>query len=306
MTTFRDRLLKSVRKATAEPISVAEAEAGDIVFYDKKSETTLVVKGKFNASQYPLDQFNPLGVVVVPGNHEVYGYGTCSIISLMDMSCTTPDTGTLNNDSMCFSPSGDIGEIKNYNVVVVYDGAGGLKTNGFGYLSKNGNYASTTLQIPDPYNNDMSRNPDYYNTKISVYNCMSDFKGRVNSNGVLSARGKKDYTTWKPTYNTGKDYPAVSTCDMYTTEGVPQGQWYLPGAGEWGYVMSKWDIIRNAFTLLNNVYGGIFKQLEDNASYWTSSEHNTQNIRYVHTDNGMGHMAKTTTGKVRAFTIISD
>lgn len=222
------------------------------------------------------------------------------------MSCNTPEVGTLNNDTMCFSPNGDIGEIRNYNVVVVEDGSGGLKTNGFGYLSKNGMYASTTLRIPDPYLSDMSRNPDYYNTKLSTYNCMSDFGGRTNSNGVLSARGKKDYITWKPVYNAGADYPAVSACDMYSVDGVTQGQWYLPAAGEWGYVMSKWDIIRDSISTLNAAYGNIYKQLEDNSSYWTSTEHNTQNIRYVHTDNGMGHVAKTSTNKVRAFTIIRD
>ena len=147
----------------------------------------------------------------------------------------------------------------------------------------------------------MSRNPDYYNTKVSSYNCMSDFGGETNSNAVLSTRGNKNYTSWKPTYNTGSDYPAVSCCDIFFTEGTTQGDWYLPSAGEWGYVMSKWDSIQEAFEVLNTTHNNTFKALEDNSSYWTSTEHNSANVRYVHTNNGMGHMAKTTTGKVRAF-----
>ena len=306
MSNFRRRLIESFKKKESKQINVSEAVAGDVVFYDKEQSTYIIVQGEFSASQYPLTSFYPIGIVVIPGNHKVYGENTCSIISLVDMSCTTPTTGTLNNDVMCVAPSGDVGAVRNYNVVVVYDGNGGLKTNGFGYLSKSGKYVATSLLIPDPYNDDLSRNPDYYNTSISTYNAMSDFKGRTNTNGLLSTRGNKDYSTWKPTYNTVKDYPAASCCDMYYTEGTTQNQWYLPGAGEWGYVMSRWNIIQKTFAFLNATYNNIFKPLEDNSSYWTSTEHNTQNFRYVHTDNGLGHMAKTGTGKVRAFTIISE
>jgi hypothetical protein len=243
----------------------------------------------------------PIGIVVIPLKHDVYGQNSYSIISLKDMSCNTPTTGTLDNEPMCFSPSGDLANIPTYNVVVVENGSGGLTTNGFGYLSKNGKYAATSLHIPDPYLADMSRNPDYYNTSVSKYNCMADFQGKNNSDAVLNIRGIKDYTNWKPTYNKTTDYPAVSCCDMYFTEGTTQGDWYLPSAGEWGYVMSKWNNIQEAFNVLNEAHNNIFKTIENNTSYWTSTEHNSANVRYVHTDNGMGHMAKTTTGKVRAF-----
>ena len=93
---------------------------------------------------------------------------------------------------------------------------------------------------------------------------------------------------------------------MFFTEGTKQGDWYLPSTGEWGYVMSKWNDIQDAFTVLNNLYDNSFKPLEDNSSYWTSTEHNSANVRYIHTNNGVGHMAKTTTGKVRAFLKITE
>lgn len=288
-----------------DTISVQNTSPGDICIYDNVTNKKIFISNSYPLDEISLNRFTPIGVVVVPGIHAVYGENTCGIISIVGMSCNTPSVGTIGDDDvMCFAPQADIATLQNYNVVIVEDGSGGLKTNGFGYLSKNGDYAATSLHIPDPYLSDMSRNPDYYNTSVSKYNAMADFYGRANSNVVLSVRGNKDYSTWTPTSTTGTDYSAVSCCDMFYTSGTQQGDWYLPGAGELGYMMSKWDIIRNSFTLLNNYCGDICKQLEDNSSYWTSSEHNKANNRYVHTNNGMGHIAKTSNCKVRAFTII--
>ena len=305
MSSFRNHLLKSL-SCNYIIVDIPHTIAGDVCFYDTVNNEFLFIRGWVNQIVFPKNNYEPIGIVVIPGSHsnEIYGENTCAIISLVDMSASNPTNGTTAAEGLCFAKSGDIGNLNNFNVVIVEDGNGGLKTNGFGYLSKNGEYASTTLRIPDPYLSDGSRNPDYYNTTISKYNCMSDFGGRKNSNAVLTTRGAKDYSTWKPGATTGSDYPAVSCCDMYFTEGTSQTDWYLPASGEWGYVMSKWDIIRKSISMLNANYGNIYKQLEDNASYWTTSEHNSNNVRYVHTDNGMGHMAKTSAAKVRAFTII--
>ena len=145
--------------------------AGNIAYWDGNQIKNI------QHSNYNTSLGTPIGVVVTPIKHSIYGENTYSIISLKDMSCETPTTGTLNNETMCFSPSGELANVRNYNVVIVEDGNGGLTTNGFGYLSKNGVYGATSLHIPDPYLPDMSRNPDYYNTSVSAYNCMSDFGG---------------------------------------------------------------------------------------------------------------------------------
>ena len=100
-----------------------------------------------------------------------------------------------------------------------------LATNGFGYLSKNGKYNATSLLIPDPYDENMGRNPDYYNTSISAYNAMSDFKGKLNTDKIIELRGAKDYSTWIPTYNVANYYPAASCCNMFYTDGTSQGDW---------------------------------------------------------------------------------
>ena len=303
-STIRNRMLKTAG-SNFIIVTLPETLAGDICFYDKVNQTKIFVRGKFRKSDFPLDLYTPIGIVFVPGIHNVYGANTCGILSLPDMNCTTPTTGSVDVQSICFGPQ-VIQSTPTYNVVIIYNTDGSLKTNGFGYLSKSGNYAYSTLQIPDPYNSDMSRNPDYYNKTVSAYNAMADFNGKNNSNVILGIRGVKNYHTWTPVYNTAAHYPAVSCCDMFYTEGTAQGQWYLPAAGEWGYIMSKWNVIKKSITLLNKVYGNIAAQLTDNTSYWTSSQHNAKNNRYVHTDNGMGHTTKTTSMKIKACAIMKE
>ena len=304
MKTFRNRFLKLLQDSS-KIIPVSESKAGDVCFYDKENNKLIIVSGKFSKSKFPQNKYTPIGIVAIPGSHKVYGENTCGIISLPEMNAATPTVGSVETSNLCFGPQQDVANLQNHNVVVVITETG-LATNGFGYLSKNGEYVSTSLWIPDPYLEDGSRNPDYYNTSVSKYNAMSDFKGKEATKIIVSNRGTKDYSTWVPTYNKAADYPAASCCDMFYTEGTNQGDWYLPAAGEWGYIMSKWNIIQQGISLVNKVYDNVAKPLSDNASYWTSTDHNAKNARYVHTNNGMGHTTKTTAFNVRAFTIIKE
>lgn len=300
MSTFRNRLLKNTR-STIEIVSIQNSVVGDICMLDVINNRYFIVNGNFSRMDFPMPEYIPIGVVVVPGIHSVYGENTCGIMSLVEMSCNTPMTGTMETESMCFGEQKDT-TMPNYNVVVIKD-SDTLTTNGFGYLSKNGVYASSTLKIPDPYNVDMTRNTDYYDTTVSANNAMSNFAGQNNTNIILGVRGVKNYESWIPTATTTNTYPAASCCDMYLTKGTVQGQWYLPAAGEWGYITSKWDIIQNSLDRIISNYGNAML-LADNASYWTSSEHSGKNTRYVHTNNGMGHMTKTSGARVRAMMIV--
>ena len=302
MSIFRNRLLKTIG-SSFEIVPIQNSVAGDICLYDIAQNNLFIVSGEFNRIDFPAQKYMPVGVVAVPGIHNIYGENTCGIISLTEMSCTTPILGTENVESMYFGEQKDY-PTQNYNVVVIKD-SDTLKTNGFGYLSKNGAYVATTLKIPDPYNDNMTRNPDYYNITVSAYNAMSDFAGQNNTNVILGVRGVKNYESWAPVSTTANNYPAVSCCDMYTPHGTTQGQWYLPSAGEWGYITSKWNIIQKGLNKIITNYS-IGTPLADNASYWTSSEHSGKNTRYVHTNNGMGHMAKNSGARVRAMMIVKD
>lgn len=279
-----------------------DATAGDIVVYDTKQEKNKIVsKDRFSMISH--ENFVPIGIVVIPGSHDVYGDRSCGIMSLKEMSYSNPENGLDLLEPMYWGPQVDL-TLYDYTKVPVYATDGSLTTNNFGYLSKDGNYNYTSLHIPDPYLPDGSRNPDYYITSgitNAVYNALSDFSGKSNTSVILNKRGTKDYTSWTLT-NTTANYPAASACDMFYTIGTSQKDWYLPACGELGYAMAKWTDIQDAVNKINEVYGdNTAVQLEEENGYWTSTENATKNTRYVHMSNGVGYSNKDTNYSVRAF-----
>lgn len=275
--------------------------AGDIVLYNTQDEQIYFVSANKLTKSYTASHI-PIGVVVVPGTHDVYGDGSCGVMSLKSMDFNNPTQGG-DDTPMYWGPQVDI-PIFGYTKVVIYAADGSLSTNNFGYLSKDGSYNYGSAHIPDPYLQDGSRNPDYYISSgitNANYNALSDFAGKSNTNQILAKRGVKNYTSWTPS-NTTSDYPAASCCDMYFTPGTEQQTWYLPSCGELSYVMAKWSTIQNSLDLINTVFGSNYaNRVGDNDGYWCSTENATKNARYVHTGNGVGYSNKDTTYKVRAF-----
>ena len=285
------------------------SQAGDICLYDNSQGIIqLITLDNFINKLSNKESYTPIGIVTVPGYHNVYGDNSCGIISLKSMNCSDPINGSVIDDSQLYwGPQVNI-SLSEYNKVHVYAADGSITTNNFGYLSKDGIYNSESLHIPDPYASDGTRNPDYYNTtatSYSQYNSTSDFKGKENTITILQKRGEKDYSTWIPTLDLSTDYPAASCCDMYSTLGIGQGNWYLPACGELCYIMAKWSIINNSLRELNNYYNTtISVPLVDENGYWTSTENAAKNARYVHMNNGVGYSNKDTKYSVRAFSRI--
>ena len=137
--------------------------------------------------------------------------------------------------------------------------------------------------LPSPYAKDGSPNPLYRATSYSggsINNALSYFDGRHQTDVILAARGEKDYSSWKHTYNTPEDFPAVSCCDMYHTVGTKQGDWYLPSQAELGYVAVRLKKINDSLTKVGGMQGLA------NAWIFTSTEHSTL-VRVVIFWNGL-------------------
>ena len=268
-----------------------------VVFYDTRYNK-FVKQVSYHVKYKPF--LIPIGVEVIPSEHNVYENGKGGVISLKNMSLNEPQKGTLETDvKVCWGPVVDT-QMKNYNKVVVESGST-LSSQNFGYLNKNGNYNYNSGHIPSPFNEDFSRNVNYSDTAGTAYNALSDFQGKGNTAILINTRGVKDYEIWTPS-NTVNDYPAASVCHMYYTEGTKQGDWYLPSAGELGYLMPFWDEVKKCFAVIQKYYGeekGIM--VLDGAGLWTSSENAAKNARYVETNNGLGYSDKTTNYTVRAF-----
>ena len=320
--------------ASNEGIKASDAVACDICLYNKTTQKLLIVEAsKFSTTEYPSSNYSPVGVVVIPGSHNVYGDGSCAVMSLKHMSYSTPDTGTTSYQGIYWGQYNvDISTLTNYNQVVSLGtmnstpqttvqgnkNIGSLPSdNGFTgkqcphdtdtnyYISTSSSYC----YIPSPYLTDETRNPMYYQTSSpsSTNNAMSDFDG-VGNTKILTdlATAQSDWKTASSiTNNDGSGYsPAACCCWRYHTEGTKQGDWYLPAMGELGYMMVKLNKIQQTISTLITAYGsGVGVQVgDDYYIYWSSSEYSSTYARYVFTNNGsVGNNIKFINGYVRAF-----
>ena len=297
----RRTLLKTTSGGGVDPIKSAPC---DLCFYDRTTDSLIIVAGDaWNSSTYPSSRYVPIGVVVVPGSHNVYGDGSCGVMSLKGMDCDNPSQGAASNEYMYWGVYGtDISTLRNLDQVPTGNQANGLPTgeSDYAYLPSDNFsgtqcahdtdvYYNSSPYIPSPYLTDGSRNPGYYQTTSpsSSNNALADFDGRGNTNKIITQRGNKDYSSWKPTSDLDSDYPAASCCDMFHTEGTQQGDWYLPACGELGYIMPPFNRINEAITKMRNAYGSsVGVEVDTNDNYWSSSEYGSYGTRFVKTYNG--------------------
>ena len=270
-----------------------------------------IVQGKaWNINDYPLDTFVPIGIVVVPASHGHYDAGKkCAIMSLNEMNCSTPQTGANSPQGMYWGVyNQDIASLPNLNQVPYVGSNGNVGASVIGqtydaYLPSDHpqfnkvdnpydtktkyRFNDSNKYIPSPYNNDGTFNPNYslITSPSSTANCLADFDGYNNTKKILEVRGTKDYSTWKPTNTNESDYPAASCCDMYSTYGTNQGEWYLPSAGELGYAVVRQQAINDTISKL--ISAGVTNASTVSLNlYWSSSEGIRYYARYVDFNNG--------------------
>lgn len=102
-------------------------------------------------------------------------------------------------------------------------------------------------------------------------------------------------------YSAG-NYPAACCCWRFHTVADKQGDWYLPAAGELGYIMPFYVQHQNAVTRINNVYGSGFAVALLTDYHWSSSEYSGYYAYRVYTYNGtVYNTTKSYSYCVRAF-----
>lgn len=287
-----------------DSISPADSVVGDYAFYDKTADKIIIIdQTKWSADKYPSSKYTPIGVVVVPGSHNVYGDGSCGVMSLKPMSCNTPSTGGTSEQSMSWGVPGNDISLPNLSQVPTGNTSNGIPTGqASGAHLPSDKFSGTqcahdtdayyyryTPYIPSPYLTDGSRNPGYYQTSSpsSSNNALADFDGIGNTEKIIARRGTKDYNSWKPNRTTPADYPAASCCDMFHTEGTSQGDWYLPACGELGYIMPPFNKINNVIDEMRTAYGSsVGVKLSTSTHYQSSTEYSSDTARNVDTSVG--------------------
>ena len=297
-------------------IQLANAVAGDICAFDgtNKRFFRFVDSGATD----DITKYTPIGVVVIPTSHDVYGTGECGVISLKPMNCNTPSTGGTVEQGMYWGTAGvDISGLSDLSQVSTGNTSNGIPTsnNSYGYLPSDNFsgtrcahdtdvYYNSSPYAPSPYLTDGSRNSGYYQTisPSSSDNALADFDGKGNTEKIITQRGIKDYNSWTPSRTTQADYPAASCCDMFYTEGTQQGDWYLPACGELGYIMPPFNKINDTIDKIRTIYDSSVGVNLDRNIYLSSTIYDSNNVRRVNTlDGSIRYSTKVTTEYVRAY-----
>lgn len=294
-----------VRKIAHEGVTAADA-----VFFDTASGAVSYYRLGEGWDELP-ETCVPIGVAVVPPSHNVYGSGACGVMSLREMDCGTPDTGSLSFAGIYWgSPSGDVPGLAGYGTVPYVGSAGTvgdsvMGTADYAYLpsdrfSRVANpydtdtwymFSDGDKYIPSPYNGDGTRNAAYYRTSApsDASNAMSDFAGEDNTAAITAmATAQPDWKTAESIANDFSDghYPAACCCWRYHTEGTAQGDWYLPSCGEMGYVMPNMGRIQKTVGMLADWFGESAAAPLSEGIYWTSTGYGGGRARYVDTATG--------------------
>ena len=306
---------EGVDGSTATPLSV--------IFANKNDGSLVIVESEeWSTSSYPASTFEPIGIVVIPGEHGVLksskGKNQCGVMSIVPMDCDTPTNGGTSEQAMFWGQSTSISAMTSYNQVVVTESdisneASGFSSSSNAYIPRQGSVGGIPKRNSYPYAPSPYIGLDYksggYNESYgtvkfdtsSNHNCLADFDGRGNTDKILAQRGPHDYSSWKPTFNTQASYPAASCCDMFYTAGTKQGDWYLPAAGELGYIIPRFYDINDTIGKLNTAYG-VGVQLSTNVGYQSSSQHSSSYAYGVYTSGGkVDKHSKNSYTRVRAF-----
>lgn len=283
------------------------------VFYD--SSTGSFVKMYPDEITEEIPTYTPIGVEVIPAEHDVYGTGQAGVMSLAEMNYTTPDVGGSEYPTIYWGGYGTKTSLPYFDEVNHVDGT----TGNYGYLPSDQYTGVTSLdgvskyengvsgKAPSPYNADGSRNEAYYTTAYSTANVLSDFDG-VGNTAVLTelATAQSDWKTASAITNSyGKYYyPAACCAWRFHTAGTVQGQWYLPAGGEFGYVINRISAINTTINKVLSVYSSVVgAPVRINSSYyWVSSDYNIISARYLLALTGWVNYADKTQGyRARAF-----
>ena len=286
----------------------SQSVAGDLCFYDKQNDKVIIVSGKdWSIETYPADKYTPIGVVVVPGIHDVYGDGSCGVMSLQEMNYNSPDSGSTSYQYIYWGGDGDDSSLPNLNKVPTGNTSNGIPTGQKAYAWLPSDkfsgtqcahdtdayyYDAFSTPIPSPYLTDGSRNPGYYQTTSpsSSNNALADFDGIGNSQVLWGlATSQSDWKTASSITNNSSSgyYPAACCCWRYHTEGTQQGDWYLPACGELGYIMPPFNKINEAIDKMRTAYGSsVGVELFTNVTYWSSTEYSSDYACYVTTNKG--------------------
>lgn len=286
-----------------------EFVAGDICLYNaEKDKLELVKVDDWSVEKYPTSNYTPIGVVVVPNTHT--DDGTARVVSLASMDYSNPDNGKTDvHVNIAWGGHGSdvpdlpyltqapyiTNDLTNISGEQQLLGFTGLTTTYFssdqytdcpnpydeGTYFYTGTTSSGKKGYPSPYLTGGAKNEIYHDT-FNTGNALADMDGKSNTEKILAVDNGVG-TSWQTastiTNNTSSStntqpHTAAQCCWRYHTIGTNQGDWYLPSAGELGYLASRWKAIDNSIDKLvsSGVEALVLPVLN---GWWSSTEYSS-------------------------------
>ena len=237
----------------------------------------------------------PVGILVIPEGFAPDGKARMLSLNWASSSSTSSTSAS----GMKWSNVKVDTSLTNYDRVPTTDNAGSTTTgsNYYGYLPSDQytgatsyvdstakySSAATSYMIPSPYLGDKP-NPAYYAPISGWFNMLADFDGKGNTDVLVAL---------------GSDYIAANAARNYKAAGAEEIEWYLPAAGELGYMLPRLTKIQAALAKVNS------PQLDDWYAYWSSSEYSSVHACYVDTARGSVDRGSKDSNYVRPFAVLA-
>ena len=285
---YTEPLVSFVNETNKISLFPYKTKVGDIAYWNGHGVSTISLK------DYSASMGQAIGVVVVPEGFALDG--KARICGLYNVD--TNGNKVTSKVYIAWGPKGVNTSLTNYTAVPTTDnnGSTSIGSNSIGYLpsdeftgstsyvdSKAKYYGSDrTPYSPSPYLGEKP-NPEYYKT-LSGNNVLSDFNGLSNTQTLVDL---------------GSNYKAANAAWKYK-DGSSSLQWYLPGMGEFGYLIPRFNEINNTI----NSLGGL--TVAGDSSFWSSSEYGSDSVRFLYTGNGaIYNSSKDDNLSVRPFSILN-
>ena len=286
---------------------VSESVAADICVVDNGGNKYIVDGTTYSTDIFPAEQYTPIGVVVVPASHT--DDGTARVMSLASMDYNNPDNGkteghvgiawggygsdisTLPNLTRQPYITTDYTNISGEQQLLGWTGAGYYLASDYytnypnpyddGIYYRTGTTSSGSYGMPSPYLTGGGKNEIYHDTS-NTESVLADMDGKGNTEKILAVDNGVS-TDWQTastivnntsTSTNTQPHTAAQCCWRYHTVGTNQGDWYLPAAGELGYLCARWKAINNSIDKL--VSSGVEALvLPVNGGWWASTEYSS-------------------------------
>ena len=284
---MRRRLLNDI--CQIEFVNKIDTIAGDICIVDNNTLDKLFIN-QDSIECINLTQYTPIGVVVVPASHTDDETARIISLAAMDYNNPDNGNQNTHIGMAWGGYSYDIPTLKNCQYhpiintnldnpfesiqrIIEWDtGSYNIPSDfyfGTRYEGVTNPYDTATCYkkgstygCPSPYLNDGSKNPLYsqiYNDGSGIGSKTEQMDGKVNTATILTIDNSYS-TDWQTATtivnNTGtldnnhQPHTAAQCCWRYHTIGTNQGDWYLPSAGELGYLCARFKLIDNSIKKL--------------------------------------------------------